>query len=88
MTAALEDARVVFSADTDFGELLARSGAALPSVVLHRGAEVAPAVLAPLLLSNLDQLATDLDQVAVVVILDDRIRVRRLPIGQEPTQSN
>nr|WP_246221041.1 DUF5615 family PIN-like protein [Phytoactinopolyspora mesophila] len=36
MAAAKEDERVVISADTDFGELLAKSGAALPSVVLLR----------------------------------------------------
>jgi predicted nuclease of predicted toxin-antitoxin system len=83
MTAALADGRVIVSADTDFGELLARSDAALPSVVLFRGAEVAPLALAGLMLANLDQVEADLERGAIVVILDDRIRIRRLPIGSD-----
>lgn len=35
---------------------------------------------AALLLENLDQFEVDLDAGAVVVIGDDRVRVRRLPI--------
>ncbi len=78
--------RVLVSADTDFGELLARSHASEPSVVLFRGDEVGPAVLAATLLGNLDQVEQSLASGAIVVILDDRIRVRRLPIGADPEQ--
>lgn len=73
--------RVLISADTDFGELLARSHDSEPSVVLFRGDEVDPTVLAATLLANLDQVGEALALGAIVVILDDRIRVRRLPIG-------
>lgn len=83
MAAALGDGRVIVSADTDFGELLARSNAALPSVILFRGAEVAPLALAGLLVANLEQVVQDLESGAIVVVLDDRIRIRRLPIGSE-----
>jgi predicted nuclease of predicted toxin-antitoxin system len=83
MAAALADGRVIVSADTDFGELLARSNTALPSVVLFRGAQVAPLALAGLLLANLDRFEADLERGAIVVILDDRIRIRRLPIGSD-----
>lgn len=86
MAAARTDGRVIVSADTDFGELLARSSATLPSVILFRGAEVAPVALAGLLLANLDRFDEDLERGAVVVILDDRIRIRRLPIGTEDGQ--
>lgn len=83
MAAARTDTRVIVSADTDVGQLLARANAQLPSVILFRGAEVA---LAGLLLANLDRFEEDLERGAVVVIVDDRIRIRRLPMGAEDGQ--
>lgn len=83
LQSALDDARVLVTLDTDFGTLLAHSGAAIPSVVLFRG-EVTrrPEGQAALLLANLDQLADDLTEGAIVVIGDNRIRVRSLPIDR------
>lgn len=69
------------SADTDFGTLLSRSRAARPSIVLFRVRRRRRAhELAPILLDNLDVVAEDLDLGAVVVIEDERIRIRRLPL--------
>lgn len=67
--------------DTDFGELVAKAGLRLPSIVLFRG-EVTrrPPLQAALLLENLEQFSVDLDFGAIVVIGDDRVRVRRLQI--------
>lgn len=81
LAAALDGGRVLVTLDTDFGALIAHSGAQLPSVVLFRG-EVTrqPSAQAELLLVNLEQFAVDLVQGAVVVIGDDRVRIRRLPI--------
>ncbi|MFT4034120.1 MAG: DUF5615 family PIN-like protein [Patulibacter sp.] len=75
--AASED-RILVSADTDFGELLATSGRARPSVILFRRSPVGQAAV---LLANLAEVADDLTQGAVVVLTEDRIRIRRLPIG-------
>jgi predicted nuclease of predicted toxin-antitoxin system len=75
------DNRVLISADTDFGTLLAREGADRPSILLirrlsgRRAAEQATIILA-----NLDVVAEDLDSGAVVVLTDEWVRVRRLPI--------
>lgn len=78
--AARDDRRVLVTLDTDFGALVAHSGAALPSVVLFRGnISRRPATQAALLLANLPQVADDLEEGSVVVIGDDRVRVRRLP---------
>lgn len=81
LDAAAADHRVLVTLDTDFGALIAHLHSDLPSVVLFRG-EVArqPATQAELLLANLDQFAEDVSEGAVVVIGDDRVRVRRLPI--------
>ena len=79
---AVAEDRIIVSADTDFGAILAARRSAEPSFVLLRrsqglSAEETAAVLA----SNLPAHATELDAGAVVVIADDVVRVRRLPIG-------
>ncbi len=78
---AVAESRIVMTLDTDFGELVAKAALRFPSIVLFRG-EVTrrPAMQAALLLENLEQFSVDLDLGAVVVIGDDRVRVRRLPI--------
>ena len=79
---ARADGQVLISADTDFGGLLARSKASNPSVILirrlvgRRAAEQASIILA-----NLDQVAEDLATGAVVVLHEDLLRVRRLPMS-------
>ncbi len=75
------DERVLVSADTDFGGLLSRSRATGPSVLLiRRLAGRRAAEQSAIILANLDQIAEDLTAGAVVVIGDDWIRIRRLPM--------
>ena len=81
LDAAREQGRIVVSGDTDFGAPLALSGETSPSVILFRArnrpsAEDQVAVI----LGYLADLADDLDAGAVVVVADDRMRVRRLPL--------
>ncbi len=84
MATAREQRRVLVSADTDFGEILARSNDRQPSVVLYRGSEVLDAkALGAILLTNLPQIEESLVEGSIVVLLDDRIRVRRLPLGAD-----
>ena len=80
MARALSTGAVVISADTDFGELLARANAALPSLVLlrrQRGRRASDTVA--LLAANLAAVAESLTSGAVVVLEDDRLRIRPLP---------
>lgn len=78
---AREQERVLVSADTDFGELLARTGATTPSVMLLRREQGRKArAQAQLILANLDPVLDDLNAGAIVVIETFRIRVRRLPV--------
>jgi predicted nuclease of predicted toxin-antitoxin system len=75
------DNRVLISADTDFGTLLAREGADRPSILLIRRLSGRRATeQATIILANLDVVANDLDGGAVVVLTDEWVRVRRLPI--------
>jgi predicted nuclease of predicted toxin-antitoxin system len=77
---AQTDERVLVSADTDFGGLLSRSHATGPSVLLiRRLAGRRAAEQSAIILANLDQIAEDLIAGAVVVIGDDRIRIRQPP---------
>lgn len=78
---AQADERVLVSADTDFGGLLSRSHATGPSVLMiRRLAGRRAAEQSAIILANLDQIAEDLEVGAVVVIGDDSIRIRRLPM--------
>jgi predicted nuclease of predicted toxin-antitoxin system len=81
-TARLER-RVLVSADTDFGTILALTGATTPSFLLmRRAANQRPAEQARLILNNLSVVADDLDAGAIVVLGEATVRIHRLPIGR------
>ena len=76
------EGRVLVSADTDFGGLLAARDVVVPSVVLfRRRTRRRPHEQAMILLTNLAVVEEDLDTGAIAVVDDAGIRIRRLPIG-------
>jgi predicted nuclease of predicted toxin-antitoxin system len=74
--------RVLVSADTDFGTLLARSHASAPSFLLMRRASGRRAAeQAALILANCESVRNELAAGAIVVLGEETLRIRRLPIG-------
>lgn len=77
---ARKEDRIIVSADTYFGTLLALREFSKPSFILFRRSDKRPTALLMQLMANLDQIADALTEGAVIVIEDKRIRIRQLPI--------
>jgi predicted nuclease of predicted toxin-antitoxin system len=86
-TAILEKAqseeRVLLTHDLDFGELMAASGASLPSVVIFRLRSMKPDRVNRYLDEIIAQHQKMLEQGAIVSVTEGQIRVRALPIQDE-----
>jgi predicted nuclease of predicted toxin-antitoxin system len=82
MTRAAAEERVIVSADTDFGTLLAQRMSQTPSCILfRRNLSHRPPDQLRTLLSNLSTIESALTAGAIVILEHQRIRVRSLPLS-------
>jgi predicted nuclease of predicted toxin-antitoxin system len=81
---AEQEDRVIISADTDFGALLALQDKPKPSLVLFRKlSQRRPQQQIEIFLTNLPNFIQHLEKGCVVVIEEHRIRIRSLPINAD-----
>ena len=78
---ALRERRVVLTFDLDFGDILAASRGGAPSVIVFRLSCARPDKVNAQLEGVLRDASVALDEGAIVVVEDQRHRVRKLPIG-------
>jgi len=79
---AANEQRVLVTTDTDFGAILALSGAPVLSVLLLRGVGDTVDERVAAITRSLTVVEHDLATGAIVVIESDRVRIRALPITE------
>lgn len=77
---ALAEGRVVLTFDLDFGEIMAVSNDARPSVILFRLRNQTPRAVTPRLVHVIGECQEQLADGAFVTVEDYGYRVRRLPL--------
>jgi predicted nuclease of predicted toxin-antitoxin system len=78
---AREEGCILLTHDLDFGDLLAASGADLPSVVIFRLRNMRPEHLNDYLFKIISQYPKALENGAIITVTEGRIRTRPLPLG-------
>jgi predicted nuclease of predicted toxin-antitoxin system len=83
---ALREDRIVLTHDLDFGELIAASGAKLPSVITFRLRNMHPNRVNMYMEEIVGNHQAVLEQGAAISITEGKLRVRLLPIIKEDNQ--
>ncbi len=79
------DNRIIISADTDFGTILALRNSTRPSYVLLRRTQgLSAEEIAELLSTNLPTVREELETGAIAVFTNENLRIRQLPLGPAP----
>ena len=83
---AKHNSAVVITRDLGFGDILAATQFDSPSVVLIRCDESHSALVFPVILQALRQSEMQLRQGALVVVTENRLRIRMLPLKTDKTK--
>jgi predicted nuclease of predicted toxin-antitoxin system len=75
-----EEERILLTHDLDFGELIAVSGARLPSIVVFRLRNMSPEMVSRYLQGIIDQHGESLEKGAIISVTEGQVRVRLLPL--------
>lgn len=82
LTKARQEGRVLLTHDLDFGDLLAASGEALPSVVIFRLRNMRPEQVNRYMQTVLAEHGEALERGAVVSVTEGQLRLRLLPLSR------
>jgi len=74
--------QVVITFDLDFGEILAAADVRAPSVIIFRLSDQRPTNVNRRLAAVFVECAAELETGALVLVEEDRYRLRKLPIGR------
>jgi len=80
---AKRNGAVVITRDIGFGDILAATNSNAPSVLLDRSDDSYSAMVFPIILRALQQVEEQLQQGAMVVVKENRLRIRMLPLKSE-----
>ena len=80
---ALREERIVLTHDLDFGELVAASGAKLPSIITFRLRNMRPDQVNTYMKEIIEKHPDVLEQGAAISITEGKLRVRLLPIKED-----
>ena len=75
---------IVLTHDLDFGAILAANHGKKPSVVQIRAEDVSPQAIGKYVITALRQMATELDEGALLTVDTNRTRLRVLPFQSRP----
>jgi predicted nuclease of predicted toxin-antitoxin system len=77
---AVREVRIVLTFDLDFGDILAAARNDVPSVIIFRLRNQTPSAVNPRLFRVLAECQAQLASGTIIIVEDERYRVRRLPI--------
>ncbi|RMH82023.1 MAG: hypothetical protein D6681_17545 [Calditrichaeota bacterium] len=80
LSKAREEGYILLTHDLDFGELIASSGAELPSVIVFRLRNMHPDNVNRYLQTILNRHGEALEKGVIISVMEGRIRVRTLPL--------
>lgn len=78
---AADSGEIIITHDTDFGTILALTGSERPSVVLFRWQKISANSIFQFFQENLSQIADHLSVGALIVVDEQKIRIRILPLN-------